>query len=90
MIEQPLHLVLQLEEQPADHSIVKAEVSDPTQSCEGTPQSRSFGNAMKTAAGISNKHCQTVVKKKSLFLLKHQQNSLKKRQNPFWTRLLRA
>jgi hypothetical protein len=33
--------------QPADQLCTSAQVSDPTQYCEGTAQSRSFGTAMK-------------------------------------------
>jgi hypothetical protein len=39
-----------------DQFFATDEVSDPTQCCEGTAQSRNFGNAMKTAAGISKKY----------------------------------
>jgi hypothetical protein len=38
--------------QPEVQVFTRDEVSDFTQSCEGTAQSRSFGNAIKTTAGI--------------------------------------
>jgi hypothetical protein len=47
-----LRFILHEDQQPADQLCTNDEVSDPQQYYWGTAQSRSFGIALKTAAGM--------------------------------------